>query len=189
MASDPNVLLISDSSYMDSQSLTQLQLLQTKRSVRHAWRKLQLSSIAVAASALLLPVLTYFAGPGYWPLGLGCVFAVAQCLLGTAGYFSVRGHRDVRLKYFRRAIHIYFLTFLGFLLVYQVVGLILVASHNQDNCTDFDLNRVCKKRSGLMTWQVNLLMLLPLADFFVYIVYQSMLRLVSNCTVSDNPLA
>ena len=151
------------------------------KSLKPSLNNLRRGSCFLIVSSVVIPIVTYFAGPSFYAVIVGSLFFVWQVVVGVLGYTSASGDIERKLRRFRRHIHFYFFTLIVALLLYEVSIIIYNVVSDYDNCSDQELNRVCDKRWGIMTWQMIFFMILPAVDIFVCILYLYYLRLIEEC--------
>mmetsp|Transcript_24394 Transcript_24394/g.24121 ORF Transcript_24394/g.24121 Transcript_24394/m.24121 type:complete len:95 (+) Transcript_24394:309-593(+) len=85
------------------------------------------------------------------------------------------------MRRYRLYLHIFFLGFLAVVIAYEAFGLGFAIQHNRDNCGDYDNNRVCTKRWGVMSEQIILMMILPAVNIWICISYAYITTLTKEC--------
>lgn len=106
------------------------------------------------------------------------IFLIVQILLGLAGLRAVREDIFRRLEQYQKFINIYFLVFLGFIVINEAIVTWVVVRHNKDNCNDFSYYKVCNDRWGILDKQMILILYYPTIDLAIFIIYRYYLQVV-----------
>lgn len=134
-------------------------------------KRLKKFSVFLIATSWILPLVSWFTGPYQYIFFGTLLIFLFQVIVGLIGFYVISDNRFERLQNYRIVLHVFFIGLLIFLLSYEIFGIGFAIDHNRNNCGDYDNNRVCKNRWGIMTEQMALIMVLPAVDVWIWIVY------------------
>jgi hypothetical protein len=140
------------------------------------------SSLRLAILLLVVTCPAFALVPGLlseWYLGIvGCLFSLIQLAIAVMACLSQGRSNGIGTA--RIAFLIYTFVILAAVLVYEGWSLQDRVRHNWSHCEDYVMYTVCRKRGGLMTTDLILVIFYPFIDFLILACCVYVLRCLRN---------
>lgn len=145
--------------------------------VRGFGRRVQAAGILFILTAVSLPIGTHYGYKNWYGLAASLVLGILQILIGLMGIVAFRRESTAWTNRFKLSLSVYLLLMLlPFLVAYEIAGLYLTITHNNDNCSEFTHYTVCDQRWGIMYPQLLNFVYLSALDLFLLMLLVSVRR-------------
>lgn len=129
-----------------------------------------------------LSICVYFLYPSVIALVLALFLSVCQAVVAVCGFRLENQVTSASLRFYRRSAKAFLMLLIVFLVFMQVLYLLDRWDTQHADCRKAVLYEICKERKGVLSLDLLLYVLLPVADLLLYVICAHCCYLVSKYT-------